>query len=283
MKDAKLRQSVGISCLLPVYWRDNPSHFERALSSIFDQTRHPDQLVIVEDGGLTSDLYSIISHWRMKLPIESLSLPNNVGLGRALNIGLGACEHPLIVRADADDISKPHRFEMLEKFLDSHPDVVIVGSAIEEFQNSPGDLKRFRVPPCSDSSIRRRSKMRNPFNHMSVMFRKQAVLDAGGYLDCPGFEDYDLWLRLLKQCGRAANLPESLVDARVGNGMLERRRGFAYLLAELRFLRSCQKRNLLSTFDIVRTGVLRIPVRLMPKDVLQIIYSKVLRESPKSL
>lgn len=279
MNDGKLGHCAGISCLLPVYNRDNAAHFDSALLSIVHQTRRPDQVVIVEDGPLTRDLYEVVAHWRAKLQIKSLPLPTNVGLGIALNAGVHACDFNLVIRADADDISKKNRFETLENYLIAHPQVNIAGSAIEEFQNNPGDLKRIRITACTDHLIRQYSRMRNPFNHMSVIFRKQAVLNAGNYVHRPGFEDYDLWLRLLKQPGQVANIAEPLVDVRVGNGMLSRRHGLKYLSAELQFLNSCQQRNLLSSADVIRSALFRIPARISPKGALEIIYNKLLRKT----
>ena len=180
---------------------------------------------------------------------------------------------------DADDIARPERFERQEKKMRDNPDLVLLGSGIEEFVLEPGDLKRFRNAPKIDTDIRRRARTRNPFNHMSVIFRKESIKIAGGYRDRPGFEDYDLWLRVLKKPGRVENLDEVLVDVRVGDRMLSRRRGFRYLRSELSFLLNSQKQGLLSMADMLSAAFIRIPARLVPARVLKKVYELFLRNS----
>ena len=113
---------------------------------------------------------------------------------------------------------------------------------------------------------------------MTVMFRRQAILDAGSYQHRPGFEDYDLWLRVLMGPGQVANLDQVLVDVRVGNGMIERRRGWQYLRRELDFLASCRARGLLSATDVALSALVRAPSRLLPTRTLAWLYETTLRE-----
>lgn len=266
--------------MLPVYAEDDPSHLDQALNSVLRQSSPPDQLVIVEDGPLPETLRNVLDGrlGRFDLPTLRVHLKNNVGLGLALAQGLNSCNFDLVARMDADDIARPERFERQEKFMRANPDVVLLGSNVEEFRSHPGDLGRLRHPPETDDGIRRGARTRNPFNHMSVIFRKHSVQGVGGYRHRPGFEDYDLWLRLLKQPGQVANLGEVLVDVRVGSGMLSRRRGMRYLQSELEFLFDCRRQGLISTVDMARSALARIPARLMPAGALERMYDLLLRE-----
>lgn len=269
----------GISCLLPVYSNDDPGHLRQALKSIRFQSRPPDQLVVVEDGPLPEGLRNALDTGADALPMLRVRLQSKVGLGPALANGLHSCKFDLVARMDADDLARPERFERQEVFMRANSDVVLLGTAVEEFRVCPGDLGRLRRPVENDAEIRNRARTRNPFNHMSVMFRKSAVEAVGGYRQCPNFEDYDLWLRLLRRPGRVQNLMEVLMDVRIGNGLITRRRGLRYLHAEMNFLLRCRRHGLISTLDLTRSALVRVPARLAPTAVLDRFYNLCLREN----
>ena len=271
----------GISCLLPVYKNDNPAHLWLALDSLVRQTRAPNELVIVEDGPITPELSDVIDDFRPKISMVNVKLPNNLGLGLALRAAIYACSFDLVARMDADDIARTDRLALQEKIMLENPRLVLMGGSIEEFSKVKGDLSRVRHVPQTDVAIRKGALMRNPFCHMSVIFRKCAVLAAGNYRHRPGFEDYDLWLRMLKLPGEFLNLDEILVDVRIGNGLLERRRGWHYLLSEMHFLKSSWQHGLISSPDILFSFFVRIPARFLPAFALDYLYSKFLRTHSK--
>ena len=122
-----------------------------------------------------------------------------------------------------------------------------MGSCIEEFIDSPNDINRFRNVPLSSADIERKKYIRNPFNHMTVAFKKDIIINAGGYVDMPGYEDYYLWLRVLRT-HKGKNLKNSLVYARVGNNMIGRRHGYDFFKNELRFQLKLLEDNLQNYF-----------------------------------
>jgi len=184
--------------------------------------------------------------------------------------GLQCCTQDFVVRADADDISIPQRCERQIQWLVLNPEVIVLGSRITEFATVPEEACGYREIPVGDKAMMRWVHFRNPLNHPSVAIRKKCVLAAGNYRKKPGFEDYDLWLRLLARHGpgAVANLPESLVWARVGPAHLARRHGYRYAIAELRFFWECGVEQLLSWPDVIFAVVLRLPLRLLPAGVL---------------
>ena len=128
----------------------------------------------------------------------------------ALNRGLGVARGALLARMDADDIALPERLARQVTFLDTYPDVGLLGTAAHEFSEQ-GEVLCTVTPPADDVTLRRLLIRRNPFVHTSVMFRRD-VLDAVGVYD-EGFavaQDYDLWLRMTRVT-RLANLTEPLV------------------------------------------------------------------------
>jgi len=242
------------------------------------QTIKPSEIVLVEDGVLTSDLYSIINKWKsvIKEKLKIVKIPSNLGLGKALNFGLEKCTFEIIARMDSDDIADSKRFEKQLNLINKNKDISILGSNIQEFNTIPGDLNQIRKVPSNIIDINSIKKLRNPFNHVTVCFKKFAVEDVGGYKDMPGYEDYYLWMRVLKEFN-GFNLSENLVNARVGNGMIARRQGFVFFTNELKFQRTLLADGLITNSVFLKNIFVRLFPRLLPKKVLELIYTKILR------
>ena len=218
---------MKLSVLMSVYEKDSPEHLRLALRSIYeDQTRKPDEIVVVFDGPLPQALLDVLHEFssagRKKEIVRYLPQEKNAGLGRALQIGQEYCTGDYIFRMDADDISAPTRFERQLAFLSSNP-VDVLGTDTAEFRESPEEEKRICRFPATHEEILRLARRRNPINHMSVCIRRQALLQCGGYQPLPLLENYYLWLRMMQAGCRFANLNEPLVYVRVGNGFYQRR------------------------------------------------------------
>jgi hypothetical protein len=165
--------------------------------------------------------------------------------------------------------------------MNKHPNVIALGSIIDEFVGSATNLVGRRIVAIGSDEIAHQANSRNPLNHPSVILRRQAILDLGNYRSKPGFEDYDLWLRVLAVYGSSglANIPRTLVFARVGDSHLSRRHGFSYAVAEVQFFWSCGSEGLLGWGDVLRALAVRTPLRLLPKQLLGWVMGKVTRES----
>ena len=268
---------MKVTVLMSVYYRENPLYLEECLESLKVQTLPPSEIVIVEDGPLTEQLYQVLDLWGTILPIRRVKLEINSGLGVALNRGLEACENELVARMDTDDVCHPSRIEkQVEVFTQSNVD--ICGSWISEFEQNCDIIASFRKTPRSHDEIVRFSHLKNPMNHPSVMYKKSVVMGVGGYDDVLFFEDYHLWLKLIDNGARFYNLEEVLVYMRAGLSQLSRRSGKSYALSELRFFRKIKSDGLLSSFQVLVGILTRVPLRLLPKKYLAILYRK-LRES----
>ena len=100
------------SVLISIYRKENPSWFREALDSVFAQTVQPDEIVLVKDGPLTSDLEAVIEEFGTTHPNFNIVLnETNLGLGLALQKGVIACKNEIIARMDTDDIMPNDRFE----------------------------------------------------------------------------------------------------------------------------------------------------------------------------
>ncbi len=270
---------MTFSILLSVYAKEKAAYLHEALHSIENQTLMPDEIVLVKDGPLTPDLENVISqHFQnAMIPYEIVALDKNVGLGEALSIGLTHCTHEWVARMDTDDIALSDRFEKQFAYLEKHPGTDIVGGWICEFDSDENRCERERRVPSSHEKIVRFAKHRNPLNHMTVVFRKEAVLDAGGYKPMNGFEDYYLWMRMLQKGKRFANLPEVIVKVRAGREMIRRRRGWQYAKSEWHLEMAAYRLGFWSPLDIGRNLFTRILPRLLPLVVTEKLYN-VLRK-----
>ena len=177
------------SVLMSLYKKEQSEFFRLALDSMINQTLKPDEIVLVEDGPLTPDLYAVIDEYTGKYPDLFTIVKNetNLGLGLALNEGLKVCRNELVARMDTDDISKPTRCEKQVKRFMEKPDLSIVGAHIDEFSGDKSNVISQRKVPTTSTAIYDFAKRRSAFNHPAVMYKKSAVLKNGGYSNLRGF------------------------------------------------------------------------------------------------
>lgn len=273
------KQEVKFSVLLSIYSKENAFFLEACLKSIFDeQTVKPNEIILIKDGSLTPELEMMILDLQKKNPfLKVYGYRKNKGLGYALNYGIRKCSNELVFRMDTDDISVPGRFEKQLKYLENNPEVTIVGSTINEFLHTPNDISQTRQVPLNPSDIESKKDKRNPFNHMTVLFKKSIIIKVGGYIDMPGYEDYYLWMRLLQK-HKGANIDEPLVHARIGNNMIERRQGISFLKKEIKFQRRLLKDSLIDYSKFIRNILVRGFPRILPVFLLKFLYAKLLRK-----
>ena len=268
---------MNFSVLQSVYKKDNPKFLSESLQSIKDNTVQPAEVVLVKDGKLSPELEAVIAEWQEKLPLKAVGYEQNQGLAHALNYGLQFVETELVARMDSDDICYPNRFEKQLRVFEDNPKLALLSGYIAEFNDNPEEIIDIRTVPIEHSTIKKYLKKRNAFNHMAVMFKKSAVVNSGNYQKVPYFEDYDLWIRMVQNDFYAMNIPEKLVKARIGNDMIGRRHGYAYAKHEIFFLKRQLNSGFLSKKDYWELILLRVPVRLLPKSILNLIY-KLLRK-----
>lgn len=274
---------MQFSVLASVYFKEKPSNLILALNSVFNQTLLPDEFVLIKDGPLTEELDSIIDRYSQLYPsiLKIVTLENNMGLGNALRIGVENCSYEIIARMDTDDIARPYRFEKQIEFLKLHPNIDVVGSIIEEFNVSPGDLKRFKINPENHEALIKQIKFKSPFNHPSIMMRKASLLKAGNYKgDLLLFEDYSLFLRLWLIGAKFYNIQEVLLDFRVGTGIetIKRRSGRHYIEKEMKFIKYAEKIGAFNKIDALKYKCIKLPIRLLPPKVVIFIYNTFLRD-----
>jgi len=272
-----MAERVPFSLLLPVYGRDRPDFLRRAFTStVTDQTRRPDDVVIVQDGPVPDELATTLQELSDTSPVavNLVRLADNTGLGPALDIGLAACAHDVVARMDADDVSVPQRFEVQLPMVERGAD--IVGSALMEFVDDIEHVVLTRIPPLDPAWIRSAARFRDPFNHPTIVYRRSVVQAVGGYQGLPLMEDYLLFARMLAHGAEPANVAEPLVYYRVGAGAYARRGGRALLRSELALQRRFLELGITTRRQYWRNVTVRGGYRLVPEPVRRVAYRRLI-------
>jgi glycosyltransferase involved in cell wall biosynthesis len=269
------------SVLIATYFKDNPDYLNSALDSLFNQTIIPTEIILVIDGAIPDQNKAVINNY-LKHDLNILKtypLEKNVGLGNALNYGLKKCNYDFVARMDSDDIAVKNRFETQLNFFKNNPDISALGGWMNEFEKELNDRNKIKSTPVGFSKILQYAKMRNPLNHPTVMFKKSHVLAVNSYIEINLFEDFYLWLRMIKNGYKLANVKDILVHFRVDDTMIARRHGYNYFVKEISFIKRCYNEKLITFNSLIIQVITRLPLRLMPLPILKFIYKYILRNN----
>lgn len=268
------------SVLMSLYKKERPEYLRDALDSIVRQTSPPDEIMLVIDGPLTPELYSVVGEYQTKYGdlLRSVVNENNLGLGLALNTGLAECRNELIARMDTDDISKPHRCEkQLERFC-RQPELAILSSHVDEFIGTTDHVVSQRKVPVSHEAIYQYAKRRSAFNHPAVMYRKSAVLASGGYGDLKRNQDVDLFGRMLYAGSKAENIDESLLWFRISDELSKRRKSWVNTSTYISVIKKFWKIGYSGFGDYAIVAIAQAGMYIMPVRLQNVLYKKLLRK-----
>ena len=220
-----------IDVILPAY--NVESVIEDSIRSIFNQSFSDWRLIICDDGS-TDNTAKILMDYEKKHPDKILVLFNkeNKGITYTLNTMLLKTNAKYIARMDADDKSRPERFEKQLMFLEKNPEYALVGSSIIKFDEN-GEFGLY----CYPEMPRKRDFLWNsPFAHPSIMIRREVLEHLGGYWDkkrTQRCEDYDLWMRLYAAGYKGYNIQDPVFEYYEGRNSY-RKRKFQYRVAEMK-------------------------------------------------
>lgn len=274
---------LNYSVLMSVYKNERPTEFKQSVESMLNQSYKANQFVIVKDGPLTAELDRIIEMFDDQNPdiFTIISLEQNIGLGRALDEGIKKIRNELIARMDADDISLPSRCEKQVKFFEQNPDLDIVGTYIDEFYDEPRNIVSRRLVPTEHSEIVKFMRKRSPFNHPTVMYKKSAVIKAGGYGKMRRKQDLDLFSRMINNNAKAANIGESLLLFRSNEDNFKRRKSWSYCKSYIEVQYAIWRRGHCNIFDFFYVVLGQITLYLAPMPILKLISNNLLRDTNK--
>ena len=265
---------------MSLYNKEHPEYLRQALDSMINQTVKPDEIVLVEDGPLTDELYNVVAEYKSNYHelMHVIVNEKNLGLGLALNRGLKECRNELVARMDTDDISKPDRCEkQLERFKEK-PELAIIGSHIDEFVGTPDNVISQRRVPISSKVIYEYAKKRSAFNHPTIIYKKSAVLMEGGYSALRRNQDVDLFGRMLFQGYKAENIDEALLWFRCSDELAARRKSWENTRSYIVTIKEFWKMGYSSFSDYVLVAVAQTGMYLMPVGVQNWVYKRFLRK-----
>lgn len=270
----------SLSVCISVYQRDDATWFREALNSVFAQTYMPDEVVLVVDGVVPAEIDEVISDFSNKeTPLVVIRLEKNSGHAIARQTGLDAAHYEYTAIMDSDDIAVEDRFEKQMAYLEKHPEIDVLGGQINEFIGNPANVVGARIVPLFDDEIKTYLKSRCPMNLVTVVLKKDSVLKAGGYIDWYCEEDYYLWVRMTERGMIFANLPDNLVNVRVGEEMYQRRGGWKYFKSEAKLQRYMMEHDLISFPKYLYNVILRFTVQvIMPNKLRGWVFQKFARE-----
>jgi glycosyltransferase involved in cell wall biosynthesis len=266
------------SWLMAVHDAVDPAHFAVALGSVAAQTMGCREVVVVVDGPVSAAHEQVLTD-RAGL-VRRVDLATNRGAGEALAAGLSACTSTWVARADADDLCLPERLEVQLALLEASG-ADVCSAPMLEFQGAPDHVVGVRGCPTSHEAFARRMRVRNPVNHPTVVFRRQAAVDAGGYQQLPYREDYDLWARMLASGARFVGTADPLVQFRV-DGMWHRRRAPGQLAAERVLQRRLTSYGLIGPVRAAANVVVRSTYSALPVPVMRSAYRLLVRSPPRT-
>ena len=257
---------MHFSIIISVYKNDKSVFVRVALDSMLvNQGIKPDEIVLVQDGPVPHDLSMLIKEYEEKYVqvMHVIRLEKNRGLGNALKIGVENAKNDIIARMDSDDICLPDRFEKQLAYLEFHPECDIVGGQMTEFIGEPTNIIGCREVPLTNEDIYEYMKNRCALNHVTVMFRKEAVLKVGNYQDWFWNEDYYLWVRMMMAGCKFANIPDVAVNVRTGTDQYARRGGKKYFDSEIGIKKLMLQKGVITRKEYIVSYIQRFIIQLM--------------------
>jgi Glycosyltransferases, probably involved in cell wall biogenesis len=266
------------SVLMSVYCKENPQYFLQSIQSLVDQTVPSNDIVIVCDGPLNPELDAVLIRFTALYDslFQIVRLKENHGLGYALNVGMRYCKNELVARMDSDDVAVAERCEK-QLFIFERYNVDIVSGTVAEFTYDIQNIVSERVLPKTQEAIIQFAKRRCPFNHPCVMYKKSVVQAAGGYQHFYLFEDYYLWIRMLKSGSSAYNIKEPILFMRAGKEMYKRRGGRSYIKSMLKLRWYMKSIGFCNWGDFLISVIGQTVICLIPNQFREKIYNRFLR------
>lgn len=189
---------------MPVH--NGERYLREAIDSMLLQTFRDFEFLIIDDGSSDRSVEIIESYRDPRIVLKRF--PTNRGTVHALNAGLLAAAGEYIVRMDCDDISLPQRLETQVRFMDSHPDTGVSGTAMRLIKK--GKLKNTRIQPESDEELKIALLFNTCFFHPTVIIRTNLAKTCPYPDNLVYTQDYNYWTRLASLT-HFANLDEILL------------------------------------------------------------------------
>ncbi len=271
---------MDFSVLMSVYHKDNPQWLKEAVDSVMNNTIKPNEILIGIDGPIPKELEDKLKGLSNEYKqIKLVCFKENRGRGAVLFDTLPMVKNPLVAIMDSDDICCYNRFEKQLAIFQQEKDLDILGGFIEEFDDNIKNIV-IRKVPLTQKDIMDFVKFRSPFNHVTVMFKKESVLNIGGYSPTMRFaQDYHLWIRAVANKLTMKNISDILVKVRTDFKMFGRRGGYKYFKLNLILQKELLNYKLISYPRYIYNLSIRFVAQvLLPWQIRRWLYLNVLRK-----
>jgi glycosyltransferase involved in cell wall biosynthesis len=269
-----------ISVLLPVHKKIDFHQFKRSINSIiYKQSVIPKEFLVIIDGPVDERIFDYVKYLKKTIKYSNILIikhSTNKGLGPILKDGVKRTKYDLILRCDSDDFSKKNRVKLLYNFHLKNKDVSVIDSAMGEYFGKQRMKRYVDNKKKNDSNY---FKLRNVINHPTILMKKKDILKAGNYEDVPFFEDYYLWIKLIKKKFKFAGINKVLVNTNTDLKFYERRSGIKYLNNYKFFLKKCLKIKFINKFEFYSLFFSRSLIILSNKNIIKFFYNKFMRET----
>ncbi len=266
------KKFLNLTVVVPIYSKTTVKNFSKCLKSILHSSALPKEILICIDGPISENLKSLLTKHKSKY-IKFFTIRKNIGLGKLLSRAIPKCKFSLIARLDSDECASSKRFEIQYKEFKKKKNLALLGGYSAEISKKNIFLKKV---PLDFSEIIAYSKFRNPFNHSTVMFKKKEVLNVGGYKHQPFFEDYLLWVKLIKKNNYMLNIPKVFSYTKIDLEFYRRRKGKEYYKHYIHFNKKIYKLGHLYLYQMIINIIIRLSV-FLPLNLLRFMYVKLLR------
>ena len=265
---------VPVSVLVSLYHKEKPSYLYESLNSLYLQTYKPLEVIIMIDGKISEQLFSIVKIFLSKLNLRIYQNNKNIGLASSLNYSFPKCKYNLIVRFDTDDICLPRRLIKQYRFMKLNPNIGASSGSVLEIDEKKNFI-RHKFLPTNHESLKRYSIFRSPLNHPATILRKNLLSQVGGYPVFRLGQDYALWSLFIVNKIMLTNMPAPLIFLRIKNHS-KHRRGLVRLKNEINILFFQYRINFHNKFTFILAFISRFLLRLSPHFLVQFIYNKLL-------
>ena len=274
-----MKKTAPCSALICVYEGASAEFFVPAVESLYHQTLPPAEIIVVGDGPLNPALDAAIAKFQKQhTNFHFYARKTNQGIGAASNYGIKKAQYDLIAKMDADDISVPDRVAKQVAEFDADPDLAMLGGQLAEFANNdPRQIVSRREVPLESADIKQFARRRSPMNNPTIMFRKSAVLSVGGYPELNRAEDYLLFVKMIAAGQKLKNLPDVLVNYRLGTDNTKRRKSWRHTKEMIHARKEAYKLGVASWFDYQYMKAAFVALYIIPDKLSEKIYKKRLR------
>lgn len=264
---------------MSTYSQMKAEYLRQSFDSIWTkQTLRPDQIVLVEDGPIGTEQEKLINEWKQQLG-ETLVIckcPENQGLTKALNLGIQHVTSDLIARVDCDDVSAPNRFQLQHDFLEQHPEIDILGGAMQEFSNTNPCIC-IRQYPQTNEQVRKYILKASPLSHPSVMMRTKMFRNGLKYDErYRTSQDIALWYDALLAGYQISNLSDVILYFRRSEGVMKRRARKKAKNEFLIYVKGIYRMKGLFTVSYIYP-LMRFLIRLLPVGMISWFYDSKVR------